>query len=148
MTLERCDTVRVTKRYRELIPGLWTGNGERSWTGHKMTPVARHSCRILQYLWSFLPEHVNGAWNGAQRAANRVERSGGVNRRGRKGWSRSGARSGEKIIEIRLSAECFFCRSHYAHMLCTGVVWCCTCSLGRASKPAMSCDRNTFNGDQ
>jgi len=28
MTLESCDTVRVMKRYRELIPGLWTGIGE------------------------------------------------------------------------------------------------------------------------
>jgi len=26
MSLESCDTVRVTKRYRELIPGLWTGS--------------------------------------------------------------------------------------------------------------------------
>ena len=77
---------------------------------------------------------------------------GGAKRRGEPTWQkrmeqeRSAER--EKIIEIRLSAECFFCRSHYAHMLCTGVVWCCTCSLGRASKPAMSYDRNTFNGDQ
>jgi len=39
MTLESCDTsVRVTKRYRELIPGLWTGNGERSWTDQRWYP--------------------------------------------------------------------------------------------------------------
>jgi len=30
MTLKSCDTVRVTKRCRELIQGLWTGDGERS----------------------------------------------------------------------------------------------------------------------
>jgi len=31
-------TVCVMKRYRELIPGLWTGNGERSWTGQRWHP--------------------------------------------------------------------------------------------------------------
>jgi len=35
MTLESCNTVRVTKRYRKLIPGLWNGNGERSWSGQR-----------------------------------------------------------------------------------------------------------------
>jgi len=28
MTLESCNTVRVTKRWRKMIPGLWTGNGK------------------------------------------------------------------------------------------------------------------------
>jgi len=48
MTLESCDAVRVTKIYRELIPGLWTGNGERSWTGQGWHPwhvVLSADCR-------------------------------------------------------------------------------------------------------
>jgi len=38
-------------------------------------------------------DHVSGAENGAERAENRVERSGVWSGRGRKRWSESGARS-------------------------------------------------------
>jgi len=54
-------------------------------------------------LWSDTtrPEHVSGAKNGAERAENRMDRSGARSGRGRKRWSGSGAwngrsRSGER----------------------------------------------------
>jgi len=52
MTLESCDTVRVTKRYKELIPGLWTGNRERSWTGRRW-----HPWHVVYY------QGVEGRWS-------------------------------------------------------------------------------------
>jgi len=38
MAFKRYDAVSVTKRCRELIAGLWTGDGERSWTGQRSHP--------------------------------------------------------------------------------------------------------------
>jgi len=38
MMLKSCDTVHVAKRCRELIPGLWTGDGECSWTSQRWHP--------------------------------------------------------------------------------------------------------------
>jgi len=47
------------------------------------------SVELVRILYT---EHVSGAW--AERAENRVERSGAWSRRERKRWSGSGARNG------------------------------------------------------
>jgi len=38
MMLDSCDSIHVTKRCRELIPGLWTGDRECSWTSQRWHP--------------------------------------------------------------------------------------------------------------
>ena len=47
MALKSCNTVRVTKGWRKLVPSLWTSDGECSWTDPRWHPW--HVVLLLQH---------------------------------------------------------------------------------------------------